>query len=167
MRQDLAIGRSFSVRAGDAEQMTGSTPGAHWLAELPEFRLYACFWGSMAALGVGRAAGAPDSLRTLLVIAVVAGCSLGLRALPALAVGAIGWLFVIGFVVNDGGALRLTGVADLGRLVVLLCVAQGCALAGRNLYAILTLEPRSGRDRGRPLPRSAPAGRVDTTVGRR
>jgi hypothetical protein len=137
------------------------------LAQLPEFRLFVCFWGSMATLGFGRAGGAPDSLRTLFVTAVVAGCSLGVRAVPALAVGLIGWLFVIGFVVNDGGALRLTGVGDLSRLVVLLCVAQGCALAGRNLYAILTPGVRSGRDRSRSSPRPARGGRVDATVGKR
>ena len=147
--------------------MTGSIRGGHWLAQLPEFRLFACFWGGMAALGVGRAAGAPDSLRALLVIAVVAGCSLGVRAVPALAVGVIGWLFVTGFVVNDAGALRLSGVGDLGRLVVLLGVAQGSALAGRNLYAILTPGARSGRDRSRSSPRPARAGRVDATVGKR
>ena len=157
----------MTVWAGHSEQMTGSTRGDSWLAQLPEFRLFACFWGSMAALGVGRAAGAPDSLRALLVTVVVAGCSLGVRAVPALAVGLIGWLFVIGFVVNDGGVLRLTGVGDLGRLVVLLATAQGCAMAGRNLYAILTPGPPCGRERRHTVRRPARAGRINATVGKR
>jgi hypothetical protein len=147
--------------------MTGSARGGHWLAQLPEFRLFACFWGSMAALGVGRAAGVPHALRPLLVALVVAGCSLGLRAVPALAVGAIGWLFVTGFVVNHGGALRLTGVGDLGRLAVLLAVTQVCVLASRSLYAILTLGPRSGPDWRGTSPRPARAGRIDAMVGKR
>ena len=137
------------------------------MAQLPEFRLFACFWGSMAALDVGRAADASPAVRTLLVAVVVAGCSLGLRPVPALAVGLIGWLFVIGFVVNDGGMLRLTGVADLGRLVGLLGVAQACALAGRHPHAVLAPRARSGRDRRRELPSPVRAERVDATVGNR
>jgi hypothetical protein len=86
---------------------------------------------------------------------------------PALAVGLIGWLFVTGFVVNDGGALRLTGAADLGRLLALLGVAQACALAGRHPHAIVASGARSGGDRWRELPPPARAGRVDATVGKR
>jgi len=155
---------------GHAEQVTGSARGGHWLAQLPEFRLFVCFWGSMAALGVGRAAGAPNPVRALLVAVVVAGCGWGLRAGPAVAVGAIGWLFVTGFVVNDAGVLRLTGVGDLGRLVVLLGVAQVGVLADRNLYAILTLGARwrrRGRLREPGLPRPTRAGGVDSMVAKR
>ena len=137
------------------------------MAQLPEFRLFACFWGSMAALDVGRAVDASPAVRTLLVAVVVAGCSLGLCPVPALAVGVIGWLFVIGFVVNDGGALRLTGVADLERLVGLLGVAQACALAGHHPYAILASGARRRRDRRRGLTLSARAARIDATVGKR
>ena len=134
---------------------------------MPEFRLFACFWGSMAALDVGRAADASPAVRTLLVAVVVAGCSKGLGPVPALAVGVIGWLFVTGFVVNDGGALRLTGVADLVRLVVLLGVAQACALAGRIPHVASLPGERSGRAGRRELPPPARVGRVDATVGKR
>ena len=136
------------------------------MAQLPEFRLFACFWGSMAVLGVGRASGAPDAVRSLCVTGVVAGCSLGLRTVPALAVGLIGWLFIIGFVVNDGGVLRVTDVGDLVPLVVLLAGGQVGGLAGRNLYAMLTLEAHGVRD-PRRAPRPARAGRVRATVGKR
>lgn len=166
-RQDRVIGGTFSACAGHAEKVTRSARGEHWLAQLPEFRLFVCFWGSMAALDVGRDVDASPAVRTVLVAVVVAGCSLGLRPVPALAVGVIGWLFVIGFVVNDGGALRLTGVGDLGRLVGLLGVAQACALAGRNPHAILASGARRGRDRRRDLPLPARAGRIDATVGKR
>lgn len=166
-RQDRVNGGAFPALGGHAGHMTGSPRGAEGLARLPEFRLLACFWGSVTTLDVGSAAGAPRWLRTLLVAMVVAACSLRLRTVPALAMGLIGWLLVTGFVVNEAGVLRLTGAGDLGRLVVLLAVALGGALAGRNLHAILTPLARRGRDRRRTVPRPAQAERIDATVGKR
>ena len=87
--------------------------------------------------------------------------------MPALAVGLIGWLFVTGFVVNDGGALRLTGVADSAAW-------SHCWVWPRRARWPVAIPTRSWRQgHGADgtgdvtLPPPARAGRVDATVGKR
>lgn len=104
-------------------------PAEGWLFELPGVRFFGAFWGSLLAVDVGRLASAAAWAPTLLVAGTVCVCCIGQRAVLVAASGLTGWLVVTGFVVNDGGALVLTGAADVGRLLLLLTSAYvGAAL---------------------------------------
>jgi hypothetical protein len=106
-----------------------SVPAESWLFQLPGARFFGAFWGSLLAVDIGRVVSAAVWAPTLLVAGTVCLCSIGQRAVLVAAAGLTGWLIVTGFVVNDGGALVLTGVADVGRLVLLLtCACLGAAL---------------------------------------
>ena len=96
---------------------------ALWLPHLQGFRLFTSFWGSLLAVDVARGVHAPPWAAMLLVVAVVGLSSLGQWTPAALMIGGIGWLVVTGFVVNAYGELALTGLADLGRLGVMLAVS--------------------------------------------
>ena len=108
------------------------------LAELPAFRLFAAYWGSLLAIDVGKVLPISSWMAVSLVALVVAACSFGQRGLVAAGTGLIGWLFVTGFVVNDSGALLVKGPGDLGRLVLFVAIAGFSAASGRHLDAILT-----------------------------
>jgi hypothetical protein len=111
---------------------------------LPEFRLFASFWGCMLAIDVGKAAGGSRWVPTLIVGVVVGACSLGQRAWTAVLMAAIGWLFVLGFVLNEGGELALSGAADLHTLIVLLAGALLASVAKRHRDATFTPSARVG-----------------------
>lgn len=104
-------------------------PAEGLLFRLPGARFFGAFWGSLLAVDVGRLVSAASWAPTLLVAGTVCLCSIGQRALVVAAAGLTGWLVVTGFIVNDDGALVLTGAADIGRLFLLLtCAALGAAL---------------------------------------
>jgi hypothetical protein len=106
---------------------SGSSPD--WLVQLPGFRYFAVFWGSMVAVDLGRLLSSTVWASTVLLAGIVCLCSRGQRPALVAAAGVTGWLFLTGFVVNDGGALTLTGAADAGRLFLLLtCAGLGAAL---------------------------------------
>lgn len=96
-------------------------------------RVAAAFGGCYLAVTVAATAGVPAPAAVLLVALLVGVCSVGAGAPAALGSALLGWLFVTGFVVNRDGVLRLTGSADVVRLVVLLAVALAVAGATRVL----------------------------------
>jgi hypothetical protein len=83
----------------------------------------------MLAVDVGRLLSSAAWAPTVLLAGTVCLCSRGQGPGLVAAAGVTGWLFLTGFVVNDGGALVLTGAADVGRLFLLLtCACLGAAL---------------------------------------
>ncbi len=100
-----------------------------WLVQLPGFRFFATFWGSLLAVDIGRLVSVAVWAPTMLVAGTVCLCSIGQRPVLVAAAGLTGWLIVTGFVVNGDGTLALTGAADVGRLFLLLTSAYvGAAL---------------------------------------
>jgi hypothetical protein len=89
----------------------------------PSYRLFVMLWGGLAAIDVGHLLGAPPLVLLTVVTAVTAGCCVRTSRTTAIGVAAVGWLLVNGFVVNELGDLRLTGVGDLLDGVLLLGVA--------------------------------------------
>jgi hypothetical protein len=99
------------------------------LVQLPGFRFFATFWGSLLAVDVGRLVSVAVWAPTILVAGTVCLCSIGQRPVLVVAAGLTGWLVVTGFVVNGDGTLLLSGAADVGRLLLLLtCAYVGAAL---------------------------------------
>jgi hypothetical protein len=72
---------------------------------------------------VARSAQAPATLQLGLLVVLAGVLCLRQGTVAALAVAGIVWLVATGFVVNTWGVLHLTGVADLGRLLVIALVA--------------------------------------------
>ena len=124
-----------------------SAPAPDRLVGLTGFRIFAAFWGSLLAVDVGRSVSSAAWPSTLLVAITVCLCSLG-QGPPVAAVSAVtGWLFLTGFVVNDGGELAVTGPGDAGRLLSAPDVRLSVSGAP-DLDAILTLRslrPAGGR----------------------
>lgn len=106
-----------------------SAPAPRWLVRATGFRLFAAFWGSLLAVDVGRSVSSAAWPSTLLVAITVCLCSLGQGPAVAAVSAVTGWLFLTGFVVNDGGQLVVTGPGDAGRLLLLLtCACLSAAL---------------------------------------
>lgn len=100
-------------------------------------RLFVVTWGSLAVIDLAGLWRLPGGWG-LAGIATVVGLS-GWHARPtrALTVAGVGWLFVNGFLVDDGGTLRWHGAEDVWRLL-LLCGVALCVAARQNLDASLT-----------------------------
>jgi hypothetical protein len=100
-----------------------------WLVRLPAFRFFVVFWGCLLAVDVGRLLSPAAWSSSMLLALTVCLCSLGQGPGLVVAAAVTGWLVLTGFVVNDGGALVLTGAADLGRFLLLVaCACLGAAL---------------------------------------
>lgn len=99
------------------------------LSHAPATRVFLAFWGGLAVVDVARAGQAPPPLQVALLAALAGACSVGQRALSAVAVAGIVWLIVLGFVVNVTGELAVTGPGDGWRLALLVV----SALAGTTL----------------------------------
>ena len=101
------------------------------VASAPPYRLFAALWGGLAVVDVARSVQAPPILQLGLLVVLAAGLCVRQGKVAALAVAGIVWLVATGFVVNSWGELHLTGVADLGRLLVIALAALAATEATR------------------------------------
>jgi hypothetical protein len=101
------------------------------LSDLRATRPLIALWGGLAALDIGRVAGAPPLPQVAAITLLVAGCSYGAGRLVAACVAGIGWLLLNGFVAHQLGQLGFVGPGDGVRAVLLLGVALGVAEMGR------------------------------------
>ena len=95
--------------------------------ELQATRLLVALWGGLALLDVLRLMGAAPVVQLTAVVALVAGCSLGVSRAVAVGVAGIGWLLINGFLVHQYGQLGFVGVGDVARAGLLLGVALASA----------------------------------------
>ncbi|MFL6107536.1 MAG: hypothetical protein ACJ72L_11275 [Marmoricola sp.] len=97
-------------------------------------RLFVVLWGGMAAASIGLGpAGLRPALVLALVLALVGACALGLPLRHELAVAAVGWMVLDGFVAHSYGDLAF-GRPDLALvLLVLLVVAPAAVLSGNGV----------------------------------
>jgi hypothetical protein len=96
------------------------------------FNLASAFGISFLLVAVSDVVGLPTYWAVALIALVVALCSTGATWPASLGVGVIGWLFVTGFVVNSLGELHITGLSDVGRLLLLVGVAVVSTAASRR-----------------------------------
>jgi hypothetical protein len=99
------------------------------LSHAPATRFFLAFWGGLAVVDVARAGQAPPGVQVAVLAALAGACSVGQRAVSAVAVAGVVWLIVLGFVVNLTGELAITGPGDGWRLALLVV----SALAGTTL----------------------------------
>jgi hypothetical protein len=99
------------------------------LSHAPATRVFLAFWGGLAVVDVARAGQAPPGVQVAVLAALAGACSVGQRAVSAVAVAGVVWLIVLGFVVHLTGELAITGPGDGWRLALLVV----SALAGTTL----------------------------------
>ena len=81
------------------------------------------FAADFASVATDKVLGLPPGLALLVVAVVTAGCSVRTGLATALPVALLGWLFVVGFVVNRYGDVRASGAEGWWPLLGLLLVA--------------------------------------------
>lgn len=89
-------------------------------------RLFAAYWGCLAAVDLTRSA--PEPLALGVVVVLVTAFSHHQHTGTAAAVGLIGWLFVDGFVSHAHGVLAVDGPGDVARLALFVTVAVAAAV---------------------------------------
>ena len=110
--------------------LTRRTPslGRH-VAGLLAGRLFVVFWGGLVVIDLGLASGLPAPVTGGALVVLTAGCSWRQGWVGSVAVAAVSWLMVNGFVENAAGQLALTGRADL---IWLLALFAPALLAGHR-----------------------------------
>lgn len=106
----------------------------------------ACGGGCVFAIAVVLS-GAPRVTIVAALAAAVAAWSLRAPTIAGVLLGGMAWLFLTGFDVNAGGALRFTGWPDLVRLSVLVAaglagVATGRFLARERSFDLMPGDPK-------------------------
>ena len=91
-------------------------------------RLFAAYWGSLALVDLS---GQSLAMAVPMLVGLVTACSIGQRWLLAAAVGAIGWCFLTGFVVNGEGDLTVHTANDLVWFTALVTTALAAAWLSR------------------------------------
>jgi hypothetical protein len=99
------------------------------LTETWSYRVLWTLWGGLAVIDVGHVLRMDSAVLVASVAVWVAGCCVHADVWTALAAGAVAWLLVDGFVVNELGTLRLVGPSDAVRAAALV----GAALIGTRV----------------------------------
>jgi hypothetical protein len=108
-----------------------------WAATAPAL----AFTGDAVASATDQAVGLSSVVGLLVVGVITAACSVRVNASTALWIAVLGWLFVVGFVLNSYGELHVHGAEGWWPLAVLAFVAVVSSRA--------TAHPRQGLREGR------------------
>jgi len=100
-------------------------------ARLAGVRVGVVLWGGLAAIDLGRAAGASSYVESGMLALLVACASFGTRTFTALSAAAVGWLVLNGFVTHRVGVLGFDGTPDVARLALLVALAVAASRARR------------------------------------
>ena len=101
------------------------------LRDASSYRLFGALWGSLAVVDVADVLRAPDLVATSVIVVLVAGCSLGVDVITAMATAGTGWLVADGFVVHRYGELGWQGLSSLALVAVLVGASVGASRCAR------------------------------------